>query len=145
MTSFLRFSRPEYQAIVSVCRTLNLERCTPNILRRVLVHSLGKPMAGLSGRIRDLSSQELRILHDHLREQQSCPVRTRFAASEFNLLVEAFGSLLFNLRFVRPLKRALVTHFKSAMPKLAAKLEAMTYPEFEELCQQVQQRVRRGR
>lgn len=143
MATFLRFSRSEYQAIAALCRSLNLERCTPHILRQVLFHSLIKMMPSLARRIRDFSGQQLRILHEHLREQHRPSIRSRFTADEFGLLVEAFGSLLFNLRFVRPLKKALVEHFQVILPVLATKLERLSSSEFEELCEQVQQRVRR--
>ncbi len=143
--SFLRFTRPEYQAIAAVCRPLNLERCTPNILRQVLVRSLGPEMAELARRIGGLSGQQLRLLHDHLRQHQRPSIRSDFTATEFSRLVDVFGSLLHTVRFVRPLKRPLVEHFQSIWPELAVKLEQLSYTEFEELCDEVQKQTQRDR
>jgi hypothetical protein len=142
--SYLRFLPEEYQAIIRLCRPLNLKRYRPHTLQRFLVWALGSRMPGLTQRIANYRRRELRILHDHLWQQRRPEERHSLSEEEFGLVGEAFGPLLFNLRFLRPVKRALVQHFRDSHPALATKLELLSFRHFEVLCEQVQERTRRG-
>jgi hypothetical protein len=142
--SFLRFSRPEYQAILLTKHSLGLGRRGPHALQRGLVRSLAPTMPELAQRISRFRRRELRILHEHLRERQQPSGWYGLDVEEFSLLAEAFGPYLFSLRFIRPLKRALVEHFQGMLPGLSAKLEQLSHRDFEELCEQLQQRAGRG-
>jgi len=142
--SYIRFLPEEYQAITRLCRPLNLKRYRPPTLQRFLVWALAKRMPALAQRIGEFPRRELRLLHDHLWEQRRPEERHSLTEEEFGLVGEAFGPLLFNLRFIRPVKRALVQHFRDSHPDLARKLELLSFRHFEILCEQVQERTRRS-
>lgn len=142
--SYLRFLPEEFQAISRLCRPLNLKRYRPHTLQRFLVWALGNRMSALAQRIAGFRRRELRILHDYLWEQQRPEERHSLTEEEFGLVGEAFGPLLFNLRFIRAVKRALVQHFRDTHPDLATKLERLSFRHFEILSEQVQERARRS-
>jgi hypothetical protein len=144
LKTFLRFSRRDYFTLSALCRPLNLERCTPNILRQVLVRGLSKTRPDLAKRISTFSGREMRIIQDHLREQHAPSVPSCLTSEEMSLLTEAFGSLLFTIRVVRPLQSALVDHFQAVYPELAGKLEQLAPRQFEELCAEIQRKTRRA-
>jgi hypothetical protein len=128
VVTHLRFSPQEYQAISHLCRPLDLHRYPWHALKRLLVYSL----AELGQRIAQMGREEFKILHDHFRESQRLEGQHELSPEELSVVAQAGGPLLFNARFVRPLKRALVQR-----PDLATKLERMSHTQFEMLCQQV--------
>ncbi len=140
--SYLRFSRVEYEAVSEASCSINLTRCRPCALKRILVRSLAASLPELAGRISRFRRQEMRILHEHLRRLQQ-PARLDLTAEEVGMLAEAFGPLLFQVRFLRPLKSALVHQFRDAFPDLAAKLAYLSNDRFEALCERIKERVNR--
>jgi len=135
--SYLRFSPPEHQAICDICLSLNLNRCRPQSLKRILAASLTDALPELAGRIAGLRQQEMQLLHDHLRDQRGPPKREELSAAELSLFDAAFGGLLVQARFLRPLKGTIVEHFRQHDPELAAKLGRLSDERFEALCEQV--------
>jgi len=141
--SYLRFSRVEYEAVSAITRPLNLNRYRPLALKRLLAQSLAAALPELAERIGRFRRQEIRILHDYFRCQQRPPEVHELTAEELAMLAEAFGPVLFQVRFLRPLKSALVHQFRDAFPDLAAKLGRLSNERFEALCDRIKQRVNR--
>jgi hypothetical protein len=139
----LRFSPAEYQAISRLCRPLNLCRHRPPALQRLLVQSLADTHPELARRLARFRRRELRILHEHLREQRPAAPHG-LSPEEFELLAAPFGPLLFHVRFVRPLKRAVAQQLREAFPGLAAKLDQLSHRQFELLCEEIRARTRRA-
>jgi hypothetical protein len=138
--SHLRFSPGEYQAIREIGRSLNLNRCRPQTLKRLLAGSLAVSLPGLAGRISALKREEMQLLHDHLRGQRQPQPRDELTADEFSLLELACGPLLDRARFLHALKATLIQHFLPNHPTLAAKLVRASLSRFEALCDQVKAR-----
>ena len=65
--SHLRFSPPEYQALTAICRSLNLNRCRPQTLKRFVAESLADNYPEFAQRIAHLRREEIQLLHEHLR------------------------------------------------------------------------------
>ncbi len=63
----LSFSPREHQALCHVCRPLNLKRCRPAALKRLLVASLSASFPELAGRIARMRRAQFLILSDHFR------------------------------------------------------------------------------
>jgi hypothetical protein len=137
--SHLRFSPGEYQAIREVCQTLNLNRCRPQTLKRILAGSLAA-LPDLAGRITALKREEMQLLHDHLRGHSQPQQREELTADEFSLLESACRPLLDHARFLHALKSMLIQHFLPDHPALAAKLVRASHSRFEALCDQVKAR-----
>lgn len=135
----LRFSLREYQAIIAICRSLNLNRCRSQALKRLIAESLAGDLAELAERIARLRGQEIQLLHEHLRGSRQRNVHD-LTSEEVEMLAEAAGPLLCKARFIRPLKRILVQHFLDNSPELAAKLRRLSHTCFETLCEHVKLR-----
>jgi len=140
----LRFSPGEYHALCRACCPIKLDRKPLHILKWFLARSLAGTMPDLAQRIARLRRYELQILHDHLREHRQPEREHRLTREEFEMLAVEYGPFLLHARFVRPLRRALVEHFRGASSGLAAKLDQLNHRQFEVLCEQVQERTRRG-
>jgi len=140
--SYLRFSRLEYAALADAARPLNLNRCRPWVFKRLLARALAGTLPELSQRISHFRRQEIRILHEHLRQRRQ-PEQQELTAEEVGMLAEAFGPLLFQVRFLRPLKSALVHQFRDAFPDLATKLARLSNDRFESLCERIKEQANR--
>ena len=103
--SYLCFTPDDYTAVAEIARPLNLNRYRPLALKRFLTRSLAAARPELAERIARFRRQEIHILHDHLRRQRPARERHDLTADEVAMLAEAFGPALFQVRFLRPLKR----------------------------------------
>jgi hypothetical protein len=138
--SHLRFSPGEYQAIQETCRTLNLDRCRPRALKRLLTGALASLFPELAERIRMLKQEEMQLLHKHLRGQNPSRQRDELTDDEFSLFESACGPLLDRSRFLHALKATLVQHFLQHHPALAAKLVRAGQSRFQALCDRIKAR-----
>ena len=143
VVSCLRFSPREYQAICDICLSLNLNRCRPQSLKRLLAQSLADDLPPLAERIALFRRQEIQLLHEHLRGPRR-PAEHDLTPEEVEMLAEAGGSLLFTVRFSGLLKHAMVQHFRDNHGELAAKLGRLSHGCFEMLCEQVKLRREKG-
>jgi hypothetical protein len=139
---YLRFSRPEYDALVGVALRLDTVP-RPHALKHLLAAALADSDPALARRLACLRPGELRILHEHLYGLPWLAWGEPLTAEEVAALADAFGPLVSSSRFARPLKRALVYRLLEESPALAEKLHYLRPEQFEALCQQVRQRVQR--
>jgi hypothetical protein len=144
LVSYLRFTPSEYEAISRLNRSLSLNRYPLPAFRRLLIASLADTLPELARRVAGLRRQQIQLLYRHLQDRPRAERRHDLAPEEVGLVADAAGPLLFRARFARHLKRALVEHFGAVSPALATKLERLSLYRFEALCEQVQERVRRG-
>ena len=142
--SYLRFSPAEYRVVSELSGTLNINRCRPAALKRFLAEALADALPELAGPIASFRRQEAHILHEHLRRQRQSRERHDLTTGELALLAEAFGPQLRQVRFLRPLKSALVDQFRAAFPDLAAKLDRLSPVRFESLCEQIKEWARKS-
>ena len=134
---YLRFTPHEYRAIAALWHTLDLDQPPPHRFRRLLVQLLANVDPPLAQRLARLRRRELRILCDHLRGRRAAVEPHGLSAEELELVMTAGGPLLAHARFIQPLRRHLVQHFRDYHPPLAIKLQLMSLRQFELLCQQV--------
>jgi hypothetical protein len=136
---YLRFSPPEYDAIVRVALRLEAPP-RPHALKHVLVAALADSNLALADRLSRLRPGELLPLYEHLYGLPRPAGEQPLTAEEVAALADAFGPLVWHARFVGPLKPALVFRLLEESPALAEKLHALSPDQFEGLCQQ----IRRG-
>jgi hypothetical protein len=133
--SYLRFTPDDYRALASLWETLSLRHETPYTVKRRLVEALAQSHSGLAVRLAGFHTRQLRVLCDHLRGRK--PIgRHGLNAGELRLLTRAAGGLLSHVRFIQPMRRFLVQHFRDKHPSLAEKLHTMSLGQFELLCRQ---------
>jgi hypothetical protein len=140
--TFLRFGRPEYEAIAGVCRRHDLHALLPHTLKSLLVGALAPTHPALARRLAHFRPQQCQILLWHLRGPR--PARPdALTAAEVERLAEAFGPLVRQARFAGPLKRAMVLGLLGEAPELAQRLHSLRPEDFQVLCQQLRQRQQR--
>lgn len=135
--SFVRFTPREYRAIAEACRGLDLRRLRPADLRRQLAAAVEEALPALAERIARMGTHKLLLIAAHFRPRRHEPALT---PAELKALTEAFGPLLHEVRFARPLRRVMAQEVAPEAPNLAAKLYDLSPEEFQRLCE----RVRRG-
>jgi hypothetical protein len=139
---YLRFSPPEYDAIVRVALWLDAVP-RPHALQHVLVAALADADPALADRLSRLRPGELLPLYEHLYGLPRPAGQQPLTAEEVAALADAFGPLVWHARFAGPLKPALVLRLLEQSPALAEKLHHLSPDQFESLCQQVRQRLQR--
>jgi hypothetical protein len=138
---YLRFSPAEYWAIARVAARLD---AVPRLhaLKRLFVTALNDTHPALAARVGRLKSRHLWVLYEHLWGRSGPFPPSSLTPQEISTLEEAFGPLLLHSRFRRPLKRALVRHLLEECPALADKLHALSPEQFDDLCEQIRQKMR---
>ncbi len=135
--NYLRFSPAEYEAVAGVWQARNLHSDPPHSFKHVLAKALSVRFPELAKRISRFGKTALRILGNHLRQQQPLDEQHDFSAEEISMLAAAGGGLLCNARFIQALRRTLVQYFHHDHPELARKLDRLSLRQFESLCAQV--------
>jgi hypothetical protein len=141
--SYLRFSPPEYDAIVRIALRLHAVP-RQHALKHILITALAGSDPALAGRLSRLRPSELRVLHEHLWGRTRPTRQQPLTPEEVAALADAFGPLICHACFARPLKRALVCRLLEQSPALAEKVHHLRPEQFEALCQQLRQRLQRG-
>jgi hypothetical protein len=151
MQTYLRFARTDIQAIVGVCRPLELTEESFRTLKPFLVGALRDIQPELSQRIAGLRTFQIGILFKYLKERREAAAsRRRFPPEhslnheEFRVLSEAFRGIRLQARFLSYSRDLLVLQFREASPNLAAKLTCLSESQFERLCDHMQQRDRKS-
>jgi hypothetical protein len=132
--SYLRFTQREYQAICTLSASLHFSQYPAHVLRRLLASSLADTWPELAARINRLNKSQLTILYDHLLQLRTPERKPSLSLGEVELLLVTAGPLLFQIRFVSPLKVALTKALRQTHPELSGKLACLTISEFQLAC-----------
>jgi hypothetical protein len=139
---FLRFRRPEYEAIAGVCRPHDLHALVPHTLKSLLLGALAPTHPALAQRLACFRLQQYQILLWHLRGPRPAGPDA-LTAAEVERLADAFGPLVRQARFAGPLKRAMVLGLLGEAPELAQRLHSLCPEDFQVLCQQLRRQSQR--
>jgi hypothetical protein len=132
--NYLRFTRREYRALCTLSTSLGSSQYSAHALRRLLASSLADTWPELAARINRLNKSQLAILYDHLLQFRMPENKPSLCPEEVEFLVATAGPLLFQIRFVGPLKAALIKALRQTHPELADKLACLTTSEFQLAC-----------
>jgi hypothetical protein len=138
--SYLRLTPDEYRALRRAGRGIDARRTGPGAFRHALVLALSGPAPALAERVAGLPAAQVRLVRDHLRNAAAGRRGPRFSAEELEALAAVCVPVLASVRFVRPLRRAVVRHFLREAPDLGRKLAGLSEGEFEQLCDQARGR-----
>jgi hypothetical protein len=138
----LRFSRQEYQALERACRR-RIDHMPPQAFKKLLVSALADTLPELSGRIDNLSEEEVRVLQEHFLQQRPVETGHGLTPREVAQVAQVASPVLFHSRFFGSLQRSLIRHFLGECPRLAATLAQLTVPQFESLCAEIQEWIRK--
>jgi hypothetical protein len=138
----LCFSRQEYQALDRVCRR-RIDHKPAQAFKKFLVSALADTLPELSCRIDNLSEEEVRVLQEHFLLQHQTEAGHGLTPREVAQVAQVASPVLFHTRFFGSLQRSLIRHFLGECPRLAAALAQLTLPQFESLCAEIQEWIRK--
>jgi len=141
MKTYLRFTPQEYEAIVKVCRPVDLGDDFFPIFKYFLVESLKDPSPGLAGRIAQLRRGEVGIIFEHLKSKRRLAAGRAcrqvgeadpdLTDQEWQAVARASRAFDLPADFLHSYRAFLVGHFRHSLPELAHKLTRFSDRQME--------------
>ena len=142
--SYLRFSPDEYGLISRLAQEIPLSGADLPALKHFLVAYLPLDRLELTMRISRLDNRQMRLLYEHLKNEQQDTARTvgghLFTEEEMDTVAEVCASIVSPTRFLRYFRMGLINHLRDLHPELARKVARLSERQFERLYEQVKGR-----